>query len=470
MALVLLGACNRQSAEPPVAEPPDATPPIAEPPERETPAIEGIDIRAVVAAGFDALNFTVAEPTLQFEANDVSWDAPSHTLSAEVTATNTSETKTYEGSRLIAETFSVATTTLANPDGYTADNLAFLDLGTLAPGGAATQTWRFYLPEDKAFEVNFLLVEANQTLELTSAGPDAFANDRETSVTLKGAGFRAETAFFIQSTKLEVTDWSETEVTLTIPAGFAPADYGVMAVNPDGSRATLYPALSITQGATFPTLDPKTYHRSFVTGLVYDYATDLPLEGAKVSIPGLEALSDAEGFFFLRGVPPGKHAVKIERPGYVPLYRFVEVDTTVSSTQLKLAEMEPEDEAVTQIGPEGGVHRASNGAFLDVPEGALDQSVPIQFTHTRDALTLPELPEDGYYLAFAKLGPSGLTFKKPATLFLPLQDGVVVAPGTPIRISYFDEREKRWVQDITSGVITEIDGQLYLEYEINHFT
>lgn len=137
---------------------------------------------------------------------------------------------------------------------------------------------------------------------------------------------------------------------------------------------------------------------------------------------------------------------------------------------LNYAALEPIDEAVTLIGPNGGVHHASNGAFLEVPEGALSETAPIQFTHTRAAETIPELPQDGYYLAFARLGPAGLTFSKPATLFLPLQEGIVIAEGTPIRISYFDEKDKRWVQDITSGVITDIDGQLYLEYEINHFT
>ncbi len=304
---------------------------------------------------------------------------------------------------------------------------------------------------------------------MTSVSPTSFKNDKASAMTVQGEGFRAETVFFIQSTQLIVQSWEETQATLILPEGFSPATYGIMAVNPDGSRATLYPAITVTEGSPPPKLSPKAHPKSFVTGFVYDYVTNQPLEGATVSIPGLAVQTSDTGYFLMRGVPQGSHSFKIEKEGYETVYSFADVLGDQQTVTLRYVALERRDPRVTMIGPNGGTHHASNGAFLEIPEGALSETVPIQFTHTRSAETIPELPEDGYYLAFAKLGPEGLVFDKPATLFLPLQDGIVIEEGTPIQISYFDEREKRWVQDITSGVITDIDGQLYLEYEIKPF-
>jgi hypothetical protein len=241
-------------------------------------------------------------------------------------------------------------------------------------------------------------------------------------------------------------------------------------------RATLYPAFTLTQGAAPREIDPELNYNSFVEGYVLDNQTKTPIAGATVSIPGLETTTTTDGYYLLQGVPTGRQALEIRKDGYEPLYRIAQVPVSSSGQTLtmKLSELEPKSQRVTMIGASGGTHFASSlgeaGPFIRIPAGALETDTPIQFTHLRTANTLPELPQDGYSLAFAHLAPTGLVFKKPATLFLPLQPGIVIPIGQTINISYFDSREAKWIDDITNGKISSINGKLFLEYEINHFT
>ena len=306
-------------------------------------------------------------------------------------------------------------------------------------------------------------------LNLVSASPTTFSNDHDVLVTIRGEGFTRDTSFFIQSNKLEVKQVTPQEAKVLVPSGFLPATYGLMATRPDGQRSVLYPAFTITQGKV-ESADPFQHPRSFVVGTVIDYDTKEPLVGARVSAVGLHAVTDVNGNFLLWGVPPGRISVRIETEGYEPVYRFAEVSDGPGTVHVKLVELKKADSHVTVIGPEGGVHHANDGAYLVVPEGALSQEIPIRFTYLPGPNTLPELAEDGYYLAFAHLEPAGLVFRKPATLFLPLPPGVVLEPGTDINIFYFDVRQGRWVDDVTSGKIQKINGKYYLVYQINHFT
>ncbi len=433
-------------------------------------SISGSTYQAQVSTGFTDLDLSPsANVDYDLSTSDPTWNPTNTTFEVNVTLDNTSGEE-QTGVRGVFKDFDPDNVIVVNPDGYTAEGYPFIEYGTLGVSGTASQTWTFYAPDGEPFSFDAIVINADTNFAMTSVSPTSFKNDRVSAMTVQGEGFRAETVFFIQSTQLIVQSWEETQATLILPEGFSPATYGIMAVNPDGSRATLYPAITITEGSPPPKLSPKSHPKSFVTGFVYDYNTNQPLGGATVSIPGLAVQTTATGHFLMRGVPQGSHAFKIEKSGYETVYSFADVLGDQQTVTLRYVALERKDYRVTMIGPEGGTHNALNGAFLEIPEGALSETVPIQFTHTRSAETIPELPEDGYYLAFAKLGPTGLVFDKPATLFLPLQDGIVLPEGTPIRISYFDERLKRWVQDITSGVIANIDGQLYLEYEINHFT
>ncbi|NJK43206.1 MAG: hypothetical protein HC933_02130, partial [Pleurocapsa sp. SU_196_0] len=354
---------------------------------------------------------------------------------------------------------------------WTGNNLTFTPASVLQSKQAYTVFIGLSTPFASAFETG-------GNLSITSAEPATLRNDQDTTVTLRGEGFDENTSFFIQSNRLEVLSVSDTQASVRVSAGFLPSAYGVMATNGSGTRATLYPALTINAGVKPRAIDPQRNARGFVDGYASDYATGQPLVGATVSLNSLtgslETITDADGYYLVRGVPLGKHAFRIEKTGFEPVYRLAELTRTAETVTMKLASLEPKSTRVTTIGVSGGTHYATdagaNGPFLQVPAGALERDVPIQFTHLRDASTLPELPQDGYYLAFAHLGPTGLTFKKPATLFLPLQAGIVVPVGTRINIFYFDAKRAEWVDDITSGKISSVNGKLYLEYEINHFT
>jgi hypothetical protein len=50
--------------------------------------------------------------------------------------------------------------------------------------------------------------------------------------------------------------------------------------------------------------------------------TDIPLSGAEISVAGdsLAAISDSDGSFVLRGIPPGQHVIRVRRIGYLAQY------------------------------------------------------------------------------------------------------------------------------------------------------
>jgi hypothetical protein len=360
----------------------------------------------------------------------------------------------------------------------------FQPTSPLLPG----QVYSVFFAITDPFFSQFTTVDNN--LKISSVTPSSIKNDQNQIITIDGTGFTDDSAFFLQSNQLEVLRIANNQAQLRIPAGFLPSTYGLMVVNLNGSRATLYPAFNILPGKEPKKYDIEPTALNFIQGYVIDYDTKKGIGDATVTLSFKTFTTTSEinaklmvktfpsGYFLIRGVPPGEHHLRIEALGYEPVYRNATVTTNGATegqtVSVKLAELEPVAQQVSYIGSAGGTHYASNrgedGPFLKIPAGALDTTTQIQFTHLRDGNTLPELPENGYYLAFAHLGPTGLVFKKPATLFLPLQDGFTAPVGTPIDISYFDAREVKWVDDITKGKITKINDKLFLEYEINHFT
>ena len=300
-------------------------------------------------------------------------------------------------------------------------------------------------------------------LSIGSVQPTSLINNASATLTIQGSGFTTNTSFFIQSTKLSNVSVTNTEAKVTIPAGFLPSNYGIMAANPDGTRATLYPGFQIISGLEAKPLDPLANADNYIQGYVIDYVSKAGIADAEISILGLKTTTDQNGRYTLRGVPFGKHSVKIQANNYETVYRNAEITTQETINHLKLAALEPITYNTSYIGTTGGIHYATdagiNGPHLKIPAGALADTTPIQFTHLRAPETLPELPDDGYYLAFAHLGPTGLVFKKPATLYLPLQENIAVAEGTPINILYFNTLENKWVDDLTSGVISRINGK-----------
>lgn len=434
--------------------------------------IDGTSIVAKVKDGFSGLEFSEAHlgSDMSLELLEHSWNSKSHVMTARVALRNNGST-TSPVYRLVFKNKS-GNLKFITPNGYTSGDLPYIEYIPIEPTKATYIEWKIYSPQDQIGEFYINALPAHvQKLDVTSVSPSKIENDTENIITIQGQNIRAETAFFIESTRLKIKNWTPTSAEVVVPEEFPPATYGIMAVNPDGGKSVLYPAVTVSKGFHFPfPMDPKSIPRSFVDGFVIDIKTKKPIAGATVGIPNLTTTSDEDGYFLLRGVPEGRQAIAIEAPNYEKVYRFAEVRGKAQTITLKLAELEPKSTAVTNIGPDGGWHHANDGSMLYVPAGALDVEVPISFTQLSGANALPELPQDGYYLAFARLAPLGLTFKQPATLFLPLQPGIVLENDTPIRISYYDEREQRWVQDITGGIIVTHNDKQYLKYEINHFT
>jgi len=162
-------------------------------------------------------------------------------------------------------------------------------------------------------------------LKLISVTPKTFSNDHDEVLTIHGEGITKDTSFFIQSNKLDVQRATAKEAKVVVPSGFLPATYGLMATRPDGQRSVLYPAITITKGEEAQT-NPRDHPRSFVDGVVVDYESKQPIQGARVTAVGLHAVTDPSGYFLLWGVPPGRIPVRIEAEGYEPVYRYAEVE------------------------------------------------------------------------------------------------------------------------------------------------
>lgn len=80
------------------------------------------------------------------------------------------------------------------------------------------------------------------------------------------------------------------------------------------------------------TLEPETEPTPFadivtIEGVVRQMGTRAYVEGATVFVPGIEAstLTDADGHFELKGVPPGDHVLKVRHPEHVELDQPVSV-------------------------------------------------------------------------------------------------------------------------------------------------
>ena len=95
-------------------------------------------------------------------------------------------------------------------------------------------------------------------------------------------------------------------------------------------------------------LESAANQPSRVLGRVTDNETEQPIEGAILSLPlvGLQALSDAQGYFVIPDVPPGEHSLaihhigygEVERPLVVPENRTVDMRIQLAPQAI---EMEP---------------------------------------------------------------------------------------------------------------------------------
>jgi hypothetical protein len=125
--------------------------------------------------------------------------------------------------------------------------------------------------------------------------------------------------------------------------------------------------------------------------------------------------------------------------------------------------------AATPIGPDGGTVQSSDGRFtLDVPAGALDDTVDISITKTTAADWSEEVTE-AEPLAVYRMEPDGLTFAEPAIGLVVVDieaddDGVDV----PISLIYTDDGF-----ELPAGQSAAIDldrGEARATLEVAHFS
>ncbi len=109
----------------------------------------------------------------------------------------------------------------------------------------------------------------------------------------------------------------------------------------------------------------------------------------------------------------------------------------------------------------GGVIRTRNGAVLDIPPGALVADVQVTMTPLGASDLSPG------WLAGVRLEPSGLSFKKPVILTLPLRQA---APSTnpPKHLEFFGDDPRR-AYDSGSPVVLSPDGKSAI-LTITHFS
>jgi Sortilin, neurotensin receptor 3,/IPT/TIG domain len=82
-----------------------------------------------------------------------------------------------------------------------------------------------------------------------TVSPALWANDIDTAVTISGSGFVATPKVSLGSTALTGVTWvNGTTLTATVPWGLNPGLYPITVTNPDGAKASLPAAFTVTQG------------------------------------------------------------------------------------------------------------------------------------------------------------------------------------------------------------------------------
>ena len=116
-----------------------------------------------------------------------------------------------------------------------------------------------------------------------------------------------------------------------------------------------------------------------ITGRITDRASGQPLNGARISIagnPNLGANSDADGRFFLRGVPAGAQTARAVRIGYRPESQVVTLkgnDTVRVNLSLSVSAVDLAQVVVTGTG--GAVEKRKIGASLGTMDVAAQQEL-----------------------------------------------------------------------------------------------
>ena len=221
------------------------------------------------------------------------------------------------------------------------------------------------------------------------------------------------------------------------------------------------------------------YDRS-ISGIVVDGNGDgNPLAGVKVNIQGttIEAFSDGNGEYYLIGgpaeeIPLGEIPVMFSKDGYVPNTRIVPVSNHEKSSYGAM--LVPLEEG-TPIGTGGGTITTPEGIVLEIPAGALNETVNITITPIPPP-SLAEIDGPDYSLTLNALefGPSGLTFNKPVNVTIPftyietlLDEYPMKVENASLRFSYLDLDTMGW-EDLGSAVMNS--GNTSATIQLDHFS
>jgi RHS repeat-associated protein len=206
----------------------------------------------------------------------------------------------------------------------------------------------------------------------------------------------------------------------------------------------------------------------FLDGIVYDSTTDLPVEGARVTLKDVygEVFTDAEGKFAFPTPDAGTYYMTITKNGHTYAQREITVvstrDAAVDPVYLK-----PTDPVSALITPEeGGTLVDSTGNIeLIFEPGTVDEPVTVSATWYEGSKELPApLPENSHFTWALSPEPEGLTFNKPVKLRVANTYGF--EPGTPIPIGAYNSETQQW-EPYGMGEIDTIGA--YGEFVISAF-
>ncbi len=235
------------------------------------------------------------------------------------------------------------------------------------------------------------------------------------------------------------------------------------------------------------TFAPQTVS-TVLLGEVYDDAIGRPLGGATATILVSGGSATAEPHPFATATSAGTFAVpvltgdalvRIDAPGYLPVYRRESIaaggsgSPGPSSATLFDARLTPEAGPATATStPAGATYSATFGSrvvTLEVPAGSLPAGVVARLTLRRPQ-GLPVLAPLGWSVASAvrvSLGDaSGNPLAPSGTMMLSLPDLYGATSSTPLVLARLDAASLQWVDEGTASLATGNDGVAVLTASI----
>ncbi|MBI4436852.1 MAG: carboxypeptidase regulatory-like domain-containing protein, partial [Candidatus Omnitrophica bacterium] len=299
----------------------------------------------------------------------------------------------------------------------------------------------------QVLDTDTMEVQINLSDGISGINPQSF------HVTLNGVD---KTSFF---TLPSPTLSSSVTGTLTLPEG---QNALIASIQDQAGNAT-------QASVTFTVLltPPVTPASGFIHGEVFDALSGAPLEGAVISVRGIQGIvrTAPDGRFSFPTPGTGEFLLMIEKENYTVAQRRVNVVGTRDAS-VDPAFLTPLDPHTTVVGPQGGTATTSDGSVsLVIPPGALAENVPIRMTSITSSKRLPSPFPEGASFAHALDIQPEVTLSQPALLRIANMPGF--APGTPIPIALYNMETLVWEN---FGMATVSSDGAFVEIFINHFS